>query len=191
MTGVAVPVYAGIVVSDVVDSASWYERTLPCEVVESGRGWVSLAFPDRTTIELFQGDPRRPGETFPSYVGEQGPAVMPGYAVDEPELVVADLTIARSLPDWHVVVAPDGLRVVVTTREVGEGPGLVGFGFRSPLESAQRAFLAGLGVVDVVESGGCATVVPRVAGDRSGRLTDPDGTPIEFVAKAATLGPVD
>jgi len=182
VTAPVVPVYAGIVVSDVAASAAWYEQALSCRTDEQGDGWSCLVFPDHSTIELFAGDPARAGETFPSYGGADGPPVMPGYAVDDPEEVVDGLRVSRSLPDWYVVVAPDGLRVVVTLRDTGAAPGLAGFRFLSPVPEPQRRFLAGLGVADDVASGAAPAVVPLIAGDRSARLTDPDGTPIELVA---------
>lgn len=182
MTGVA-PVYAGIVVSDVAVSAAWYTRVLSCAVEDEGEGWSCLRFPDGSAIELFGGDPRRAGETFPSYGGAPGPPVLPGYAVDEPDDAVVGLHIARSLPDWHVVVAPDGLRVVVTLREGGGGDlGLRGFRLSTPAVAEQRAFLGRLGAEDSVDWGPVPAVVPRIAADRSASVTDPDGTPIELLA---------
>lgn len=185
MTGTVVPVYAGIVVSDVAASAAWYEEVLACRLDEHGDGWSCLTFPDLSTIELFAGDPARAGETFPSYAGADGPPVMPGYAVDDPEEVIDGLRVTRSLPDWYVVVAPDGLRVVVTLRETEAAPGLAGFRFISPAPEPQRHFLADLGVTDHVAAGFAPAVVPVIAADRSARLTDPDGTPIELVASVS------
>lgn len=176
-----VPVYAGIVVSDVAVSAAWYREALDCTVEEHGDGWSCLVFPDNTTIELFAGDPARAGNTFPSYGGAHGPPVMPGYTVDDPEEVIKGLLVTRSLPDWYVVVAPDGLRVVVTQRETDAAPGLVGFRFASPAPAQQRGFLDRLGVADDVGQGSEPAVVPVIRGDRAARLLDPDGTPIEVV----------
>lgn len=188
MSGLVWPVYAGIVVSDVAASAQWYARELTCPVTERGNGWCCLTFPDHSTIELFAGDPARPGETFPSYGGAPGPPVMPGYAVDEPDDVVANLRVARSLPDWHVVVAPDGLRVVVTRRDTDHAVGLVGFHLLSPAVAEQRAFLDALGATDALDWGPAPAVVPRVAAARTGRILDPDGTAIELVAPGDGAG---
>lgn len=187
MTPAVVPVYAGIVVSDVGTSTRWYEQQLPCYLEEEGRGWSCLVFPDRSTIELFAGDPRRAGDTFPSYAGDEGPPVLPGYAVEDPEVVVAGLQVTRTLPDWHVVVAPDGVRIVVTLRDTEARAGLAGFRFTSPVAAEQRSFLALLGIQDDVVGGEPAAVVPLVAADRPGRLVDPDGTRIDLVAPADTL----
>lgn len=181
MTGGAVPVYAGIVVSDVGASVAWYEESLACSIRERGAGWTCLAFPDNTTIELFAGDPTRAGETFPSYGGQQAPPVMPGYALEDPELVLEGLQVARSLPDWHVVVAPDGLRVVLTVRATSDVPGLAGFRFTSPDTGAQQQFLDRLGLPGHVAFGPAPKVVPVVTADRDARLIDPDGTPLELV----------
>lgn len=181
MTRIAVPVYAGIVVSDVGASVTWYEQALSCSIREQGPGWTCLAFTDNTTIELFAGDPAHPGETFPSYGGEQAPAVMPGYAMEDPELVLGGLQVARSLPDWHVVVAPDGLRVVLTVRETHDVAGLAGFRFTSPDTAAQQTFLDGLGLPGHVGFGRAPGVVPVVTADRDAHLVDPDGTPLELV----------
>lgn len=181
MSGAVVPVYAGIVVSDMTASTAWYEKALACAVEDGGERWTCLRFPDQSCIELFTGDPARPGDTFPSYAGAAGPPVMPGYAVEDPELAVEGLAVARSLPDWHVVVAPDGLRVVLTVRD---GDGLsrfVGFRFTSPMADAQRGFLSSLGVLDEVIEGTAQAVVPLVAADREQLLTDPDGTMIQLV----------
>lgn len=180
MTVPVVAVYAGIVVSDVGESAAWYRDTLDCTVQDEGDGWSCLVFPDNSTIELFAGNPARAGDTFPSYGGAHGPPVMPGYAVDDPEEVIKGLRVTRSLPDWYVVVAPDGLRVVVTHRETAVAPGLVGFRFASPAPAEQRGFLDTLGVADDVVRGSRPAVVPVVKGDRSARLVDPDGTSIDL-----------
>lgn len=182
MTVPVVAVYAGIVVSDVGASAAWYREALDCAAGDAGDGWSCLVFPDNSTIELFAGNPARAGDTFPSYGGAHGPPVMPGYTVDDPEETIKGLRVTRSLPDWYVVVAPDGLRVVVTHRETEVAPGLVGFRFASPEPLEQRGFLDALGVADDVAGGSRPAVVPVVSGDRSTRLLDPDGTPIELVS---------
>ena len=181
MTRPPVPVYAGIVVSDVTASVAWYEQSLACSIREQGPGWTCLAFPDNTIIELFAGDPTRAGETFPSYGGEQAPPVMPGYALEDPDLVLDGLQVARSLPDWHVVVAPDGLRVVLTVRDTDDLRGLAGFRFASPASDAQQRFLDRLGLPGHVAFGQVPTVVPVVGADRDASLVDPDGTPLELV----------
>lgn len=181
MTGVVVPVYAGIVVSDMAASAAWYAQALACAVEEGGERWTCLRFSDHSSIELFAGDPDKPGETFPSYGGAPGPPVMPGYAVEDPELAVEGLSVARSLPDWHVVVAPDGLRVVLTVRDADEPPRFAGFRYTSPMADDQRSFLTGLGVRDEVAAGPGPDAVPLISADRAQVLTDPDGTMIELV----------
>jgi catechol 2,3-dioxygenase-like lactoylglutathione lyase family enzyme len=181
LTGAAVAVYAAVVVSDVAVSSRWYASTLSCTPEEHGEGWSCMLLPDHSAIELFAGDPAHPGRTFPSYAGREGPAVMPGYSVEDPEATVGGLAVARSLPDWHVVVAPDGLRIVVTHRDTDIVLGLVGFRYESPAVRAQRAFLDRLGVDDPVTSGPRPSVVPVVVGDSAQRLADPDGNVIELV----------
>lgn len=180
MTIRVAPVYAGIVVSDVAASAAWYREALDCTVEDQGDDWTCLVFRDHSTIELFAGDPARAGDTFPSYGGAHGPPVMPGYTVDDPEEAIKGLRVTRSLPNWYVVVAPDGLRVVVTLRDTDAAAGgIVGFRFASPAPAEQRGFLEQLGVADPVAPGSQPAVVPVIGGDRAARLIDPDGTPIE------------
>lgn len=177
-----IPVYAGIVVSDIAVSAAWYEQVLGCPVSEGGQDWVCLRFPDHSSIELFAGDPRHAGAVFPSYGGAHAAAVMPGYAVADPEEAVEGLPVARRLPDWYVVVAPDGLRVVLTTRDSDAPSRFVGFRFTSPIVDAQQRFLAALGVVDEVAAGDDLGAVPLIGADRTEMLSDPDGTFLQLMA---------
>lgn len=184
-----VAAYVGIVVSDVATSAQWCEAALRCTPEQRGEGWACLLFSDGTSIELFEGDPTRPGATFPSYAGHDGPAVMPGYSVDEPETAVEGLTVARSLPDWHVIVAPDGLRVVVTHRNIEGMHGLSGFRYSSPAAQELRAFFERLGVSDPVTRGTRTSVVPVVVAESAERLIDPDGNPFDLVTADTLAAP--
>lgn len=181
----AVPVYAGVIVRELDVSVTWYTRALGCRLAEEGAGWALLSFGNGSAFELFSGDPDRPGLTFPSYgaFGDQaGPSVMPGFAVEEPEELALGLSVARRLPDWVVVVAPDGLRIVLSERDGDGASGLVGFRFSSPEPEAQRAFLGRVTVDATVDEGGVGAV-PLVAGDRDDELTDPDGTRIALVSR--------
>jgi catechol 2,3-dioxygenase-like lactoylglutathione lyase family enzyme len=174
-----VAVYAGLIVRDLDVSCDWYRRTLGCRPEEDGPGWASLRFADGSTIELFAGDPDDPASTFPSYRGDTGPPVMPGYSYDDPEESAAGLVIQRRLPEWIVVRAPDGLRLVLTSRE-GTGSGIAGFRFVSPEPNEQRAYLSLMGVEDPVEAGDDVRVIPVVHGPRDDVVLDPDGTAIEI-----------
>lgn len=173
-------VYAGIVVSDVDASTAWYERTLGCATREVGPGWACLDFPDGTAIELFAGDPQKPGLTFPSYAAATGPPVLPGFALEDPDTVLDGLIVVRSLPGWHVVVAPDGLRMVLTVWDSDAGPGLAGFRFTSPKAGALRRFLEQIGLPATVTDGRTPAVVPVVAAGHDGTLVDPDGTTLQL-----------
>lgn len=183
----AAAVWAGVIVRDLAASAEWYRRTLGCRVREKGEGWVSLSFPDGSGVELHAGDPMRPGLVFPSYGADGGPPVMPGYSVEDPDVRATGLTVVRSLPAWIVVVAPDGLRVVLTDRERQPGRGLVGFRYTSPAAAEQRAFLGAIGAADEVEQAAAVRVVPIVAADRDSEITDPDGTAIDLRASPQAL----
>ncbi|HUH07673.1 MAG TPA: VOC family protein [Egibacteraceae bacterium] len=180
-----IPAYAGIVVSDLDASAAWYSETLGCRLSDEGARWTSLAFADGSIIELFEGDRRRPGSTFPSYGADPGPAVLPGYAVEDPGEAAAGLTVARRLPDWLVVIAPDGLRVVLAARESDGASGLVGFDYCSEDPAALESFLTDLGVPASVDKGQ-AEVVIRVRGPEGAQLGDPDGTRVVVVASPGT-----
>lgn len=170
--------YAAVVVSDLAVSVPWYVQALGCEEVERGAGWVCLAFDDGSRIELFAGDPRRPGTALPSYGRDTGPPVLPGLGVTEPAEAARDLRVVRRLPGWYVVVAPGGVRIVLTDLEGVAGRGLVGFRWRVPDAEALTRFLRTLGCDDPVEVGEPA-VIPRVAGWHVGTLADPDGTLVE------------
>ncbi|MGH8902117.1 MAG: hypothetical protein ACRDYA_10650 [Egibacteraceae bacterium] len=177
----AIPAYLGIVVADLDQSTQWYVVTLGCLVDERGSGWVCLGFPNRTVIELFTGDPSCPGLTHPSFGRDSATPVIPGYAVEEPMVASNGLRIVRRFPDWVVVVAPDGMRMVLHRREVCSGRGLVGFRFASPNSAAQRALLSALGSADLVEDHPTHGVVPVVLADSCGVVKDPDGNLLELV----------
>jgi catechol 2,3-dioxygenase-like lactoylglutathione lyase family enzyme len=179
----AVPVYAGVVVSDLDQSIAWYEGLLDCKEIDRGQGWVLLGFANGSVIELFEGDPARPGATFPSYGSLEGSPVLPGYAVDDPEALSGGLKVARQLPEWVVVVAPDGLRIVLSVRDGDGRSGLVGFRYLSPEPDAQRAFFGSIDVTDEVEAGPLAAV-PVIAADRDAEMADPDGTRITLVRRS-------
>jgi catechol 2,3-dioxygenase-like lactoylglutathione lyase family enzyme len=177
--------WAGIVVSDVAASSLWYARHLGAALVEQDARWAKLRFRNRSTIELFLGDLRDPAASFPSYGYDSGPAVMPGFAVDDPAEVAHRLAleVVRILPGWVVVACPDRLRLVLIRTDVrATGPGLVGFRFASPGAAEQSAFLGALGI-EVGDLGeGAPAVVPIVRGLEPAELTDPDGTRIEVLA---------
>lgn len=170
----AIPVYAGVVVSNLEQALVWYERVLDCHLAERGIGWVMLRFDNGSVIELFEGDPAQPERTFPSYGSHRGPSVMPGYAIEDPEFTAANLPVARQLPDWVVVVAPDGLRIVLSSREGDGHAGIIGFRFSSPDPDVQQAFLDQIEIKDPVLEG-TVGAVPLVAAERDGEVADPDG----------------
>lgn len=178
----AVPVWAGVIVADLGTSTAWYATELGCVPDEVGDGWQALRFRDGSVIELYAGDRGRPSLIFPSYGAEREPPVMTGFAVEEPASVAADLRVARSLPGWIVVVAPDGLRVVLTDRDGDGASGLVGFRYTSPKPAPQRQFFDRLGVMaDVAE--GDRGAVPVVAGSRDARVFDPDGGAVDIAGR--------
>jgi catechol 2,3-dioxygenase-like lactoylglutathione lyase family enzyme len=175
--------WAGVIVSDLPESIGWYAAQLGMTVLEQEPAWAKLGFPNRTTLELYRGDPTRPGGVFPSYGTDDGPPVLPGYAVDSPEELAETeaLRVARALPGWVVVAAPDRLRLVLLEAEVGKGRGLVGFRFTSTASKAQRHFLDRLTIFGPEVVDGEVAVVPVVLGQRTAVLTDPDGTAIAVV----------
>jgi catechol 2,3-dioxygenase-like lactoylglutathione lyase family enzyme len=175
------PCYVGVIVRDLETSVAWYTKTLRCRVAESGTGWASLELDGGSRVELTAGDPDQPGVAFPSYGNERGPSVLPGYNVEEPEDLAEGLTVARRLPEWIVVVAPDRVRVVLTRRECEPGRGLVGFRWLTPEPGEQRAFLDQLGVPGTVEEAPSSDVVPVIRGPRAAEVEDPDGHVLAIV----------
>jgi catechol 2,3-dioxygenase-like lactoylglutathione lyase family enzyme len=175
--------WAGIIVRDLEASVTWYVETTGGTVEEHTDRWAVLRFEDGSSIELQAGDPAAPGLTFPSYGHDSGPPVMPGFAVEDAEEVADGLEVARALPGWIVVVAPDGLRIVLAERECGPGRGLVGFAFESGQPEALRAFLEGLGVDAAVDGEQAVGVVPVVAvpGAAHAQVTDPEGNRLRLV----------
>ncbi len=177
--------WAGIIVEDLDRSLAWYLATLGCSLLDRDGSWAKLGFANGTAIELFVGDREVAATAFPSYGMDPGPPVMPGYAVDDPEGLAeaAVLPVARTLPGWVVVVAPDCLRLVLLQADVGTGRGLVAFRCASSDPDAQRAFLARLGLDEVEIERGAPAVVPVIRGPREAVLIDPDGTTIVQVRR--------
>lgn len=175
--------WAGIIVGELDRSLDWYTRNLACSVEEREARWAKLRFANGSAFELFEGDRHDVAATFPSYGRDIGPPVMPGFAVDAPEELAEEqgLQIARVLPGWVVVVAPDRLRVVLLASEMGRGRGLIDFRFVSTSGRAQQEFLTRLAVAGPEIADGEVDVVPVVRGVREGIFTDPDGTTIEVV----------
>lgn len=180
----AVAVWAGIIVTSLDTAVAWYAKTTGAAHVDAGEGWATLRFPDGSGFELTQGNPAAPGTAFPSYGSDDGPPVMPGFAVEDSDAAVAGLTIARSLPGWIVVVAPGGLRVVIAVTDSDPTRGLVGFRFTSPVAEECSAFLERLGTTAEVEVGAAWQVIPVVAGPRDRTLADPDGNVLELRRRA-------
>lgn len=172
----ALAAWAGIIVRDLDVSAAWYRDVLPVQDIEQGDGWVAFNLVGGSCVELHAGDPDKPGLVFPSYGADPGPAVMPGLSVPDPVATSVSLDVMRVFPDWMVVAAGDGLRIVLTDRCVEPGQGLVGFAFTSPDPDALAALLAHVGFDAVVEPGARHQVVPLVAARSDGDLVDPDGT---------------
>lgn len=185
MTPIAV--YAGVIVSDLARSVPWYVRTLGGRVSEEGSDWACLRLADDSAIELVLGDAEHPGLSFHSYGGDPGPPVLPGYAVADPRGAAAGLRVVHHLPEWIVVVAPDGVRLVLTDREGAGDAGLIGFRFASPRPDEQAAFLGRLGIDAEVVAAERPAVVPVLAGRVATILRDPDGTPLE-IRPAAVVG---
>lgn len=179
--------WAGIIVADLDASLPWYTRELGAVLAEQDRRWAKLAFPNGSAIELFEGDCASPGTTFLSYGDDPGPPVMPGYAVDDPAELAASqgLRVARALPGWVVVAAPDRLRLALVAADVGAGRGLVGFRFTTTEQEQQRRFLDRIAVVGPEIADGAVAVVPVIAARRAADLVDPDGTAIALVTRAA------
>jgi catechol 2,3-dioxygenase-like lactoylglutathione lyase family enzyme len=178
VTGVAA--WVGIVVTDLERSVAWYCDLLSCEAAEHDGRWAKLDLPNGTCIELFAGDRQSVGEVFPSYGSDPGPPVLPGYAVEDPEELAERhaLAIVRSLPGWVVVTAPDGLRIVLTTAELGPGRGIVGFHLMSADVVTQRSFLRLIDPRADIDEAEAAQVVPILRAGRDGEAQDPDGTPL-------------
>lgn len=173
--------YAGIIVSDLERSVGWYREQLSGAAVDGpADGWAKLRFGDGSEIELVEGDPARPGLSFPSYGSDAGPPVLPGYGCAEPDAVADGLPIARQLPGWIVVISPDGLRLVLSGSDSDERQGVVAFRYTSPDPQALESFLARLGVDAVIDEGPLG-VVPVLVGGREATLTDPDGTTLVVV----------
>jgi catechol 2,3-dioxygenase-like lactoylglutathione lyase family enzyme len=178
----AVPAYLGVVVRDLARSSEWYVTALGCVVEDAESQWACLVWPNGTMLELFAGDPGRPGLAHPGYgVGSRSP-MLPGYAVEDPLVAARSLPIAQRFPDWVVVVTPDELHLVLQRVELRPGEGLVGFRYASPAPAPQRRVFSALGAVAVVADGPAHTVVPIVRGGRATSLTDPDGNAVDVVA---------
>lgn len=175
--------WAGVIVSDVEASAAWYAQALGARVPDRDERWAKLTFPNGTTIELFTGDRSDPGASFPSYGADPGPPVMPGYAIEDPEALVEahGLEVARFLPGWLVVVAPDRLRMVLLSADPRRGQGLVGFRFSTISRADQERFLDQVDVAGPEMVDGEVGVTPVFRGRRSVELQDPDGTRIVVV----------
>ena len=184
----ALPVWAGVIVTDLAVAVRWYAETTRAQVVESTERWASLAFRDGSGFELHLGDPERPGLTFPSYGSNPGPCVMPGFSVDDVEAAAEGLVVARSLPGWIVVAAPGDLRVVLADRDSEAGEGLIGFAFATPGPAELRSFLEHIGADGEVERSGRTRVVPVVVGSDDAELADPEGNPLRVVRPRAARG---
>lgn len=181
MSDRAAPVYLGIIVSALDRSLAWYCEQFDVEFRDRVQGSAMLRFPDDSEIELIEGDRSHPGLSFPSYGNDGGPPLLPGYGCIEPDETAEGLTVVRRLPDWIVVVAPDGLRVVLTDRDSDAHTGLVGFRFGSPQPEDQRSFFERIGSSDTVGQAGTVSVLPVIAADRDATLEDPDGTTLVLV----------
>lgn len=179
----ATSVWAGVIVSSLDDALPWYREVTGVGVAESGEGWAVLRFPDGSGFELCEGDPSTPGLVFPSYGADGGPPVMPGFAVEDVEAVLPGLTVARTLPGWVVVVAPGGLRVVLTEQDAKAGEGLVGFEITCPQREELVAFCEHVGATVVINEPGALRVVPVVRGRRDADVTDPDGNLVRLVSR--------
>ena len=180
----ALAVWAGVIVTDLARAVGWWAEATGARVAETGERWAALAFPDGSCIELHEGDPERPGLTFPSYGGDPGPAVMPGFSVDDADEHAGRLVVTRSLPGWLVVVAPGGLRVVLADRDTEAGRGLVGFAFESTEAAALQSFLESLDARCNVEAGSRTRVVPLVAASEEAEVTDPEGNLLRLVRRS-------
>lgn len=176
------PVWAGIVVRDLERSTRWYAETLGLAVAERGPGFALVRFADGSALELVAGEPERPGSAFPSYHDEPGPPVVPGFRVADPAETGRGMIVARWLPEWVVVVGPDGLRSVLC-RGLGEAcTGLVGFDVAGPDPESLTTWFGGFGAR--VRAGGapCLRVVPVVAAPVDAELVDPDGTALRLTS---------
>lgn len=172
--------WAGIIVRALDTSLPWYRRKVGGRVRESTPQWAALDLPDGACIELFQGDPKTPGSTFPSYGSDPGPPLLPGFAVEDPKQSAEGLRVARSFPGWVVVIAPDGLRVALLSSDAGPASTLVGFRLDSPRPSDLRVFLDELGLTAEVRKAAVSRVAPVLLLTRAGdqTLVDPDGNEI-------------
>jgi catechol 2,3-dioxygenase-like lactoylglutathione lyase family enzyme len=177
----AVPAYLGVVVRDLARSTEWYARVLGCVVEDAEAGWACLAWPNGTVLELFAGDPGRPGLAHPGYGVSSRSPMLPGYGVEDPLLAARSLPIAQRFPDWIVVVTPDELHVVLQRVELRSGDGLVGFRYASPAPGPQGRVLSALGAEAVVVEGPAHAVVPVVRCGRGESVTDPDGNAVDIV----------
>lgn len=177
----AVPVWAGIVVSDLDRSVRWYSDALSIAIVDRGATFAVVRFRDGSAFELVVGDPTRPGSAFPSYGTDPGPAVMPGFRVLEPAETARQLVVARWLPDWIVVVGPLGLRSVLCRGDGEASMGLVDFDIAGPDADALSEWYAGFGASMTVAHAERLHVVPVVAGLTDDELCDPDGTTLRTV----------
>lgn len=185
----AAAAWAGIIVADLALSAAWYADVLGVAVADAGAGWVAFRLEGGGMIELYGGDRDRPGLVFPSYGADDGPPVMPGFCVEDPAEAADGLPVMRALPDWVVVAAPDGLRLVLTDRDCEPCRGLVGFAFASPDPGALRGFLARVGLQAEVEPARRHAVVPVIVADREEILQDPDGTAVRLVCSPPLSSP--
>jgi catechol 2,3-dioxygenase-like lactoylglutathione lyase family enzyme len=179
----AAPCYVGLIVRDLARAEAWYTEHLGARVADRDAGWTALELDGGSRIELTAGDPLRPGLSFPSYGAETGPSVMPGFNVDDPDEVAVGLTVARRLPEWIVVVAPDRVRVVLTCNDCDGSRGLVGFRWRTPDPAAQESFLRRIGADGDVEHSDVRGVVPVFAVGRDEAVTDPDGHALQLVTR--------
>lgn len=178
----AVPVWAGIVVRDLERSVRWYTDALGVGVADRGESFATVQFRDGSTVELVTGDPNRPGTAFPSYRDDPGPSVIPGFRVFDPAEAARRLVVARWLPDWIVVVGPDGLRSVLCRGDGDAATGVVGFDVTAPDADALSAWFASFGAPTTVGRAERLCVVPVVAGRSDEELTDPDGTRLRIMA---------
>lgn len=180
------PVWAGIIVRDLDASKGWYHDVLPVRDVEEGHGWVAFNLRGGSCVELHAGDPDKPGLSFPSYGASAGPAVMPGFGVDDLTVATDGFEVMRVFPDWVVVGVRDGLRVVLTDRVSEPREGLAGFAFTTPDPVSLGTFLTHIGYDGPVSAGDRLEVVPLLASDRDGDLVDPEGNLLRLVAVGAS-----
>lgn len=176
------PVWAGIVVRDLEQATRWYADTLGLTVAERGAQFALMRFTDGSVLELATGEPDRPGTAFPSYGGDPGPSVVPGFRVADPADTGRDMVVARWLPEWVVVVGPGGLRSVLCRGRGEARTGLVGFDVAGPDPAGLTAWFDGFGARVAVGPAPCLRVVPVVAGLGDNELVDPDGTVLRLTS---------